>query len=290
MRTLIKIPLLSLFCLLAIEMVSPTLSFAGSRGNIPPDSGAGGVSDTFSQPTSVVNEINREFYDLLQEIRTQQSVSIVNGRNLPVSATVFETLVRALTLGSGSSRLGVDPMPSGGSFTEGNVGLPGGSAGQNGGNTGAGVVAGRNKPGGNVFTLRSPRQGSQGSQATQATRRNAHSRATPQPGLSDQALAAVSALEQQILAETGLMIDIDILSISERNYKTAVEASNRIVRQLNSEQLAAVFESPTFIALLKLLGNVDFDDRNEEALLLSIEGSGLGLPWMSLRDVASGAQ
>ena len=48
------------------------------------------------------------------------------------------------------------------------------------------------------------------------------------------------------------------------------------MRQLNSEQLAAVFESPTFIALLKLLGNVDFDDRNEEALLLSIEGERLG--------------
>lgn len=319
MRILIKLPLLSLFCLLAVESVVPSVSFAGTSSVVTPESGAGTVSDSFSNPGSASTEINNGFNAVLQEIRTQQSVPAVNGETLSVSESVFSTLVQALSSGKGFSPLGVGPTVPSGSSLEGAApsgaaaGQPGqnsSASGRDGGNifglrrssaegSSGTTTSSRNRPGGNVFGLRNSDleagsiEGAPsdvggnvfGLRTADGNARSAgqrgHSGAAPQAGLSDQALTAVSALEQQIFAETGILIDVDIIGVSERNYGRAVSASNRLVRQLSDDQIVAVADSPTFIALLKLLGNANLDD-DESSLIALVEG-GLGIPLLRLR-------
>lgn len=64
----------------------------------------------------------------------------------------------------------------------------------------------------------------------------------------------LGALEQQLMAELGgLEIEISALEVSSRNLASAVKNMNELVLSLDSEQLAAAIESPTFMSLLRLL-------------------------------------
>ncbi|MGC1305866.1 MAG: hypothetical protein WA885_01465 [Phormidesmis sp.] len=65
----------------------------------------------------------------------------------------------------------------------------------------------------------------------------------------------IEALERQLIAEMGgLEIDVSVLEVSSGNLVSAVNAANQLVTSLDSTQLAAAIESPTMMALLRMLG------------------------------------
>ena len=307
MRFLYKLPLLALSCLIAAEIVVPAASLAGVEPVTIPESGATGISDTLQNGSgrgrrNFPQTVNNDFSDVLQNIRTNQSVPSVNGQSLPVSRETFDTLVQALSAGRGNSGLGVTPgssappattlgtqpvlsanRPGGSIFGIRNGDLPAGPSQNNTSRPGGSVFGMRNSessessnreratgPGGSIFGLRS--SGSS----------NGHSGETAQQGLSNEALNSVAALERQLLAETGLTIDVDLISMSPGNYRKAVRSANRVVRQLNSAQLESVSNSPTFMALLKLLRDVETSNE-ETPTNAGTGGASYSLPWITLR-------
>ncbi len=65
---------------------------------------------------------------------------------------------------------------------------------------------------------------------------------------------SIKALEQQLMKEIiGLDVTISTLEPSPQNLAIAINASNELVADLSSEQLAKAVESPTFMALLQML-------------------------------------
>jgi len=65
---------------------------------------------------------------------------------------------------------------------------------------------------------------------------------------------SIEALEQQLMEEIiGLNVVISTLEPSPQNLKIAIEASNELVADLSSQQLAKAVESPTFMALRQML-------------------------------------
>ena len=64
----------------------------------------------------------------------------------------------------------------------------------------------------------------------------------------------LDALEQQLIAEMGgLALEVSALEVSPDNLAAAVDAMNKLVLSLDSEQLALAVKSPIFISLLRLL-------------------------------------
>ena len=302
MRSPIKLSLLTLFCL-AAQGLNPAPSLAGSAPVTLPGTGPSNLGDTFSphgvNSSGVVTErINNSLLDILETIRTNQSVPTVDGNTLSITPEQVAAIRAALSLekapsgtasgvGSedGGSASGIRPgaTNAGGSiFSLRNSDIDSGDANANnqprrgGGNvfglrdsdidsgeTGAASVNIR-RPGGNVFGLRRGRSG-----VVQ----------------SSEAIAALSTLEQRLKAETGLTIKVDILGVSPRNYIRAANAANRIIGALSGEQLVALAESPTFISILAILEAADLDlETDEDVRILELQsGEGrLGIPFMSL--------
>lgn len=112
--------------------------------------------------------------------------------------------------------------------------------------------------------------------------------------ISSEAVAAIAAaanrsgtdtidLEQQLKAETGIDIDVTVLTVSGRNLQRAIATTNSLIKSLSSEQLAAAVKSPTFIALLQLL-NAANQSVDDETGVIVLEGSdAIGILQMSLR-------
>ena len=64
----------------------------------------------------------------------------------------------------------------------------------------------------------------------------------------------LDSLEQQLTTEMGgLALEISALEVSPDNLAAAVDAMNKLVLSLDSEQLAMAIKSPVFISLLRLL-------------------------------------
>ncbi|MEL6940201.1 MAG: hypothetical protein AAFO84_13520 [Cyanobacteria bacterium J06598_1] len=315
MRFLVKFPLLALLTIFAANAVVSVPAFAGSEGVNQSGSGSSGVGDTFS-PTgqNAPAAINSGIANILESIRSNQSVPSVNGNTVTVPVGSLEALVGALSYGQGSRDLGVLPVPganpsssdtpqsapqsSGSSGSEAAVDRPGGSIfglrnsqidGGSGGNTaerpggsifglrdsGSTDASGEgsesvNRPGGSIFGLRTSENG--GINSAESSNESSYSPA---------AQSAITALEQQILSETGFAVQVDIIPASARNYSAAVSAANEVVLQLNSQQLNAVIASPTFVSILRLLGNVNFDAEGVERVTT---GSGFGIPLIRLAD------
>lgn len=96
---------------------------------------------------------------------------------------------------------------------------------------------------------------------------------------------AIAVLEQQLSDEMGgLDIDVSVLGSSSGDLSTAIENANELILSLNSEQLAAAIESPTFMALLRVLGaaNQALTDDGETVLVLEEGGGIVGILSISL--------
>lgn len=92
----------------------------------------------------------------------------------------------------------------------------------------------------------------------------------------------IKILEEQISEEMGVEIELSVLGTSSRELNEAIASVNALIRDLNGEQLAAAVESPTFMALLKMLGNANqaVTDGSDD---LIVPGSPMGIVKISLR-------
>ncbi len=82
--------------------------------------------------------------------------------------------------------------------------------------------------------------------------------------------ARLAELEQQLATEMGVkVVDLSLLGNSSDDLKTAIDSTNMLIRGFNSEELAAAKDSPTFMALLRLLrsGKDALDDPDLDDLL-----------------------
>jgi hypothetical protein len=66
-----------------------------------------------------------------------------------------------------------------------------------------------------------------------------------------------ASLQEQISEEMDTEIDLSILGSSSGDLNEAIESINAFILGLNREQLMAAIESPTFMALLKMLGEAN---------------------------------
>ena len=65
--------------------------------------------------------------------------------------------------------------------------------------------------------------------------------------------AQLDALSQQIADETGINVEISRADLSSSEVQDAVSSANELVNALDSQQLAAAADSPTFMTLLQLI-------------------------------------
>lgn len=86
---------------------------------------------------------------------------------------------------------------------------------------------------------------------------------------------AIVALEQQLSTELdGREIDISVLGSSSGDLSSAIAAANDIILSLNRAELLAAIESPTFMAMLRVLGGANEAVVGDIDLAL-VEGSGI---------------
>lgn len=94
---------------------------------------------------------------------------------------------------------------------------------------------------------------------------------------------AISVLEQQLSAELGgLALDISLLGSSTDNLSTAITAANQFILSLDSTQLAAAIESPTFMAMLEVLGGANQALIDDDDDIFVEGGAAVGIPRLSL--------
>ena len=304
MRSLIKLPLLALCGLAVIQSIKPDATFAGSAPVTLPDAGSSNLGDTLSpreenSSSAVTERLNNGLLNILETIRANQSVPTVDGNTLSITPEQIAAIRAALS--SGQNLSGISSGAENGEIGPANGIRPGAT------NAGGSVFGLRNsdinrsgstsvdqpsRGRGNVFGLRdsdinsgdidtastSPRRGG----GNVFSLRDSSARRAV---LSPEAIAAISALEQKLAAETGLTIRVDILKASPRNYIRAANAANRIIDTLSGEQLMAIAESPTFVAILAILNNADlYVGTDEETIVSELRGEEgrLGVPFMSL--------
>jgi hypothetical protein len=102
-------------------------------------------------------------------------------------------------------------------------------------------------------------------------------------GSSDRS-AGLAAIQQQLSAEMGgAAIELSPLGNSANDLQRAIESANTVIKSLNREQLAAAAQSPTFMALLKLLkGGKEALNAPDLDALFEEGGSDFSLLQMSL--------
>jgi hypothetical protein len=94
-------------------------------------------------------------------------------------------------------------------------------------------------------------------------------------------------LEQQIATEMGVeLVDLSLLGNSSNDLKTAIDSANTLIRGFDSEELAAAKDSPTFMALLRLLrGGKEALNDPELDRLFEDGGSDFGILQMTRAEV-----
>lgn len=104
--------------------------------------------------------------------------------------------------------------------------------------------------------------------------------ATVLSATGDRVEPALQMLEQQLSAELGgTNIDLAILGSSSGNLSSgdlssAVTAANELILSLNRAELIAAIESPTFMAILRLLGGANEAIADGESGIVLVEGGG----------------
>ncbi|MGD1866155.1 MAG: hypothetical protein ACFB0D_16525 [Phormidesmis sp.] len=99
--------------------------------------------------------------------------------------------------------------------------------------------------------------------------------------------AAIDALEQQLASELGAEgfdLDITILGNTPTNLQAAISAANSVILSLDSAQLAAAIQSPTFMAILQMLGGA-VETVDGELVIVTEEGGVLGLPLLAINNI-----
>jgi len=93
---------------------------------------------------------------------------------------------------------------------------------------------------------------------------------------------AIVALEQQLSSELGgKAIDIAVLASSAGDLASAVTAANDLILSMNRAELIAAIESPTFMALLQVLGAAS-QPADGDAALEEVAGGITGIISMRL--------
>ncbi|MEL6161468.1 MAG: hypothetical protein AAFQ40_09780 [Cyanobacteria bacterium J06623_5] len=208
--SLVKLPLFTLLCFTAVEVMNPSQVMAGSIPVAPPDSSGVNVGDSFAPADSdsssssaagnkvgTAGQIRGAALNIVRSIEAQGTVPSVGGRSLPISQQQLDVVKAAI------SATGDDVQP------------------------------------------------------------------------------AIQALSQQLASElggSGIELDISVIGNSPADLSTAVAAANSLITSMNSAQLAAAIDSPTFILILSIL---EAAANSAEASEDVAEGTGFGLPLLT---------
>jgi hypothetical protein len=92
----------------------------------------------------------------------------------------------------------------------------------------------------------------------------------------------IEILEEQLSEEMDLEIELSVLGTSSDELEEAIKAVNELIVGLDREHLITAVESPTFMALLKMLGNANQAVTGDSDEFL-VEGSAIGIVKITLR-------